>query len=164
VARGVLALTLTTAYFAYVFRFPAGLFITLADPSSPPMFFPATRTLGYSHGLVLYAPFYIIARPFLDPLQAYTVALFLVYLSGSFCLFLLFDRAARLDYPESLLLTAFFVTSENVINGGAGVWSQWASVFLIPPILLLGIAAWKAADRPIGILLALLTVSCRVCC
>ena len=30
----------------------------------------------------------------------------------------------------------FFLTSQNVINGTVGVWSQRASVFLIPPILL----------------------------
>src|SRR5688572_11634762 len=37
----------------------------LSDPSSPAMFFPERKTLGYSSGLVLYAPFYLPLRSFL---------------------------------------------------------------------------------------------------
>ena len=42
------------------------------------MYFPAHGTLGYSHGLIGYAPFYILARPFLHPFQAAALTLFLV--------------------------------------------------------------------------------------
>jgi hypothetical protein len=114
---------------------------TLADPSSPPMYFPVRRTLGYSHGLVLYAPFYIAVRPFLDPFQAYNVTLFLVLETGAVCLYLIFRKFLRLGFTESLFLTAFFFSSANVTSGVMGVWSQRASVFLIPPILLMALVA-----------------------
>ena len=48
----------------------------------------------------------------------------------------------RLSFIESLLLTTFFFTSQNVINGSVGVWSQRASVFLVPPILLLALVSF----------------------
>ena len=35
---------------------------SLSDPASPPMFFPAARTLGYSHGLILYVPLQYLPR------------------------------------------------------------------------------------------------------
>jgi hypothetical protein len=107
------------------------------DPSSPPMFFPARGTLGYSHGLVLYAPFYVTVRLFFHAFQAYSLCLFVVIETGILCLYLIFRRFFDLSFVESLLLTVFFFTSQNVINGTVGVWSQRASVFLIPPILLL---------------------------
>lgn len=110
---------------------------TLSSPASPPMYFPSPRTLGYSHGLVLFAPFYVIVRPFLHPFQAYSVALFLLIETGILSLYVLLRRAFALSFVESLLLTVFFFTSLNVVNGFMGVWSQRASVFLIPPILLM---------------------------
>lgn len=114
---------------------------TLSDPSSPPMYFPASGTLGYSHGLVLFAPFYILVRPYLHPFQAYSATIFLVAETGAVCLYLLLRRLFALSFLEALLLTLFFLTSLNVTNGFVGVWSQRASVFLIPPILLLLVAA-----------------------
>ena len=51
---------------------------TFTDPSSPPMFAPIRGTLGYSHGLVLYAPFYFVLRPFFHPFQSYGLMLFVV--------------------------------------------------------------------------------------
>ena len=59
----------------------------LTNPASPPMYFPARGTLGYSHGLILYAPFYMAARTFLHPFQAYNVMLFLVLETGIMCLY-----------------------------------------------------------------------------
>jgi len=115
---------------------------TFSDPSSPPMFFPAQRTLGYSHGLILYAPFYIAVRFFLHPFQAYSVSLFIIVETGIVCLYVIFRRFVGLSFIESLLLTMFFFTSPNVINGSIGVWSQRASVFLVPPILLLGLISY----------------------
>jgi hypothetical protein len=109
---------------------------TLSSPASPPMYFPSPRTLGYSHGLVLFAPFYVLVRPFLHPFQAYSVALCLLIETGILSLYVLLRRAFALSFVESLLLTVFFFTSLNVVNGFMGVWSQRASVFLIPPILL----------------------------
>ena len=120
---------------------------TLSDPSSPPMYFPAVRTLGYSHGLVLFAPFYLLVRPFLHAFQAYSAALFLIAETGAVCLYLLLRRWFALSFVESLMLTLFFLTSLNVMNGFVGVWSQRASVFLIPPILLLLASALR---RPRG--------------
>ena len=110
---------------------------TLSDPSSPPMFFPVQKTLGYSHGLILYVPFYVPVRLFVHPFQAYSISLFLMIETGIVCLYVIFRKHFNLSFVESLLLTAFFFTSQNVINGSIGVWSQRASVFLIPPILLL---------------------------
>lgn len=115
--------------------------LTLSSPASPPMYFPAPRTLGYSHGLVLYAPFYEALRPFLHPFQAYSLALLLVVETGIVCLYLFFRRVVALPFIESLLLTVFFFTSQNVVNGFVGAWSQRASVFLLPPILLLAFAS-----------------------
>jgi hypothetical protein len=117
----------------------------LADPSSPAMYFPIRKTLGYSHGLVLFAPFYIPLRLFLHPFLAHTLTLFVVIETGILCLYLLL-RKLGLSFLESLLLTALFFSSQNVINALMGVWSQRASVFLIPPILLL--LAVSARMRP----------------
>ena len=118
---------------------------TLADPSSPSMYFPARHVLGYSHGLVLYAPFYIPLRVFLHPFQAYNLTIFLVMDAGVLCLYLLFRRVG-VSFVESLVLCAFFLTSHNVVNGPTGVWTQRASVFLIPPIALMAFAS--AQMRP----------------
>ncbi len=116
---------------------------TFSDPASPPMFYPAQKTLGYSHGLFLYAPFYVPFRVFLHPFLAYSVSLFVVIETGILCLYAIFRRFLRLSFTESLLLTVFFFTSQNVTNGTIGVWSQRASVFLIPPIVLLSLISWR---------------------
>ena len=121
--------------------------LTLSSPASPSMFFPAPRTLGYSHGLVLYAPFYLAARLFFHPFQADSLALLLVIETGIICLYVFFRKILSLSFVESLLLTVFFVTSQNVVNGFIGVWSQRASVFLVPPVLLL---AFTSARMPPG--------------
>jgi len=110
---------------------------TFTDPSSPPMFAPIRGTLGYSHGLVLYAPFYVVLRPFFHPFQSYGLMLFVVLEIGVVSLYLVLRLAFRLSFVEALLLSAFFLTSRNVLSGLMGVWSQRGSVFLIPPILLL---------------------------
>src|SRR6185436_10840025 len=145
--RAAIVLAVSLSYFAYVFQIPQGEFWraglgdwldpyfinallehwyralgTLADPSSPPMFFPAQKTLGYSHGLILYAPFYIPLRPFLHPFHANNLAILLVVEVGSVCLFLLLRRGFALSFPESLVLSAFFFTSQNVINPGTTEW------------------------------------------
>ncbi|MGB2716771.1 MAG: hypothetical protein WBC51_21490 [Vicinamibacterales bacterium] len=51
-------------------------------------------------------------------------------------LYVLF-RKLGLTLGESLILAALFFTSRNVINEPLSAWTQRASVFLIPPILLL---------------------------
>ena len=170
--RASIVLVLSAVYFSYVFQFSHKEFLTsglgdwidpyfinfllehwhhslwsFTDPSSPAMYFPARGTLGYSHGLILYAPFYVAVRPFLEPFQAYTLTLFLVLLTGSSCLYLVLRKFLRLEFIESLLLSAFFVSSQNVINGRTGIWSQRASVFLVPPILLLALVS---ARMPMG--------------
>ena len=94
------------------------------------------HTLGYSHALILYVPFYVAMRLFVHPFPAYSLALAAVMETGIVCLYLLLRRRFHLPFLESLLLTVFFFTSPNVVNGGVSVWSQRASVFLIPPILL----------------------------
>lgn len=176
--RALLPLTLAVPYLAYVFRLPdgtpgrAGLgdwldpyFInyvlehwyysvtTLSDPRSPLMFFPVPGTLGYSHSLILYAPLYIAARLFLDPFQAYSLTIALVLLLGTVCLYLLL-RQAGLSLIESLLLTAFFTTSGNVINSMTNTWTQTASVFLIPPVLLLLATALRMPSASIRMSMA----------
>jgi hypothetical protein len=128
----------------------------LTDPSSPLMYFPAHHALGYSHGLILYAPFYLAVRPLLNPLIAHNVTLVLVMETGIICLYLLFRKFAKLSTLEAIVLTAFFCTSQNVINGGTAIWSQRASVFLIPPILLLMTSRRLVAAFLSGLLAALL--------
>jgi len=126
----------------------------LSDPSSPPMFYPAQKTLGYSHGLILYAPFYVPVRAFFHPFQAYSLSLFLMIETGIICLYVIFRKHFDLSFVESLLLTVFFFTSQNVINGTIGVWSQRASVFLIPPIILLGLTSFRARPGRKSLVLA----------
>ena len=120
------------------------------------MYFPVSGTLGYSHSLILYAPFYVVLRPFVDEFQAYTLALMLVLVTGAACLLVLFRRLG-LGLVEALALGALFVTSSNVINGGTSIWSQTASVFLIPPILLIVTASIRAVNQPLALTLAWLS-------
>ena len=115
--------------------------VHLTDPMSPPMFFPVAGTLGYSHGLILYVPFYVPIRLFLHPFQAYNASLFIVMATGVVCLYAIFRKFLRLTFAESLLLSAFFLASPNVMNSPIGHWSQRASVFLVPPILLAALAS-----------------------
>ena len=121
------------------------------DPASPPMYFPVGHTLGYSHGLILYVPFYVAMRLFAHPFPAYSLALAAVMETGIVCLYLLLRRRFHLSFLESLLLTVFFFTSPNAVNGGVSVWSQRASVFLIPPILCLGAMSYGTTDRYVKI-------------
>lgn len=170
--RAAIVLGLSLAYCAYVFRpfaprfWSAGIgdwmdpyFINallehwyrvvtrFAAPTSPPMYFPAEQTLGYSHGLILYAPFYVPLRMVLHPFQAYNLTLFLVFELGAVCLYLFNHRILRLSFVESLLLTALFVSSENITSEATSVWTQRASVFLLPPILLILCKAARTTGR-----------------
>ncbi len=45
-------------------------------------------------------------------------------------------------------------TSPNVINKSVGVWSQRASVFLIPPIIVILLASIERRDRPPRLILS----------
>ena len=180
--RASVVVALSTIYFSYVFQFSnassrtAGLgdwidpyfinyllehwyhsLLTFTDPASPPMYFPARGTLGYSHGLILYAPFYVVVRPFLHPFQAYTVSLFLVMEAGGLCLYAVLRRFFRLRFLEGLLLTAFFVSSPNVVQASTGIWSQRASVFLIPIILLIVLTAVRLPPGRPKVMLAWLS-------
>ncbi|HEY4671526.1 MAG TPA: hypothetical protein VIG78_05635, partial [Gemmatimonadaceae bacterium] len=127
---------------------------TFSDPFSPPMFYPAQKTLGYSHGLLLYVPFYVPVRMFFHPFQAYSLSLFIVIETGIVSLYVIFRRFLRLSFAESLLLTIFFFTSANVINGTVGVWSQRASVFVIPAILLLVLISFRLRPGKARVVLA----------
>jgi hypothetical protein len=60
------------------------------DPSSPPMYFPVQKTLGYSHGLILYVPFYVPLRLFLHPFLAHNGTVLLTVATGIVCLYALF--------------------------------------------------------------------------
>jgi hypothetical protein len=125
----------------------------LTDPSSPPIFFPVRRTLGYSHGLILFVPFYEFARVFFDPLIAYNLTILVVLVSGSMALFALLRHAFGLTFVESSALTLFFITSRNVINSGTGIWTQRASIFLYPLIFLLGCVATRVRERRLAAVL-----------
>ena len=127
---------------------------TFSDPSSPPMYYPVRGTLGYSHGLILYVPFYAAVRPFLHPFTAQTVMLLLVMATGAVCLFALLRRHHRLTFAEALVLTAFFVTSRNVTNAETAVWLQRASVFLIPPALLLALEPSRMRNGVLRVIVA----------
>ena len=154
-ARAFVVVVLSASYFAHVFNLSAGAplktgmgdwvdpnFInfllehwyhsasaSLTNPTSPPMYFPARGTLGYSHGLVLFAPFYLAVRPLLHPFQAYNATIFLVLITGSISFYVIVRKFVRLGFVESLLMTAFFASSPNVINEPAGIWIQRVSVF-----------------------------------
>lgn len=128
--------------------------LRMSDPSSPPMYHPVRGTLGYSHGLILYVPFYAAARPFLHPFAAQTVMLLLVMVTGMVCLFAVFRRHQRLSFLEAALLSAFFLTSRNVTNGETGVWLQRASVLLVPPALLLLLHVSRMRDGGAKLVLA----------
>jgi hypothetical protein len=175
VARAAIVLALSVGYLDYAFQLRQGEWLTsglslwldpylinglleqwhysvwhLSDPSSPPMFFPATGTLGYSVGLILYAPFYIAARLWLHPFPAYTLTLFLVMLTGTLCLYAVLRRFLQLGFVEAILVTALFCTSGNIINGYTNIWAQVLSVFLIPPILLLGLVSARRRAGPLA--------------
>lgn len=120
-----------------------------ASPVSAPLFFPQRGTLGYSHSLVLYAPFYVIARVALDPLVAHTVTILAVIEFGILSLYAILRRFVLMGVVESVLLVAVFATSRNVVNGLTGVWTQRASVFLVPPILLIGLASARRRRGPL---------------
>jgi hypothetical protein len=174
-----MVLALSMLYFSYVFQlygdapFDSGLgdwidpyfinyllehwyhsVLSLTDPSSPAMYFPVRGTLGYSHGLILYVPFYLAARPFFHPFQAYTFSLFLIMETGCLFLYAGLRTFLRLGFIEALLLTAFFVSSQNIVNAETGIWSQRASVFLIPVILYAALAARRMAAGRARLMLA----------
>jgi hypothetical protein len=132
----------------------------LTDPSSPPMYFPAGKTLGYSHGLVLYAPAYVPLRLVFHPFQAYTLTLFAVMEIGTLCLYWLLRTRFRLGFIEAVLLSALFLTSANVVNGETGVWSQRASVFIVPPILLMLVMSRNPAGAAPTLIVAWLAGLC----
>ena len=129
---------------------------TFRNPLSPLMYYPVSGSLGYSHSLILYAPFYVVLRPFVDEFQAYTLALMLVLVTGAACLIVLLRRVG-LGLVEALALGALFVTSSNVINGGTSIWSQTASVFLIPPILIILAASVRVSNGRLAVTLACLS-------
>ena len=188
-ARGTIVLAAVAAYLAFVFRLDDGQFRsmglgdwidpyfingllehwfhvarTLASPASPPVYHPAPHVLGYSHGLVLFAPFYVLARTWLHPFHAYTAAIFAVMAVGVACLYALLRQTGR-SFLESLALCALFFSSPNVTNGSTGVWTQRASVFLIPAILLIAARSlrWSGWQRGVaafvaGLLTALMYV------
>jgi hypothetical protein len=164
--QALAALAVTAGYFSYVFQIPGDSFwhfgigdwgdpyfinfllehwyvsaTRFSDPASPPMYFPVEGTLGYSHGLILYAPFYVPARFVLDPFQAHNVSLLAVLVLGSISVYVILREIVGLRFVEALLLTIFFFTSRNVVSPTTAIWSQTASVFLIPPILLLALVA-----------------------
>ena len=117
------------------------------NPASPPVFHPVEGTLGYSHGLILFAPFYIPLRLVLHPFQAYNLAIFSVVVAGTVCLYAWLRRALGLGIVEAVVLTMFFAGSPNVLDSGLNIWTQRASVFLVPPMLLLASAAASAQGR-----------------
>jgi hypothetical protein len=119
--------------------------LRVQNPASPPVFHPVEGTLGYSHGLILFAPFYVPLRLVLHPFQAYNLAILLVVVTGSVCLYAWLRRALGLGALEAFVLTAFFAASPNVLNGGLNTWTQRASVYLVPPILLIGAGAVSAS-------------------
>ena len=120
--------------------------IHFRNPISPPMFFSQEMTLGYSHGLVLYAPIYAPLRAFFHPFQAYNLTLFVVMVLGTISLYALLRILFRLTFVESLMFTAFFATSANIINGAINAWSQRASIFLVPPALLMLVHSHRMRD------------------
>ena len=124
----------------------------LESPASPPVFYPVEGTLGYSHGLILFVPFYAPLRPLLHPFQAYNLAILLVVVTGTLCLCAWLRRALRLTVVEAFVLTAFFAASPNVLNGGVNIWTQRASVYLVPPILLIAAGAAGSTGRPRAVL------------
>jgi hypothetical protein len=119
---------------------------TVANPVSPPMFHPAPGALGYSVSLILYVPISIAFRFALHPFQAFNLTLFIVVFAGTVSLFVFLRRIVRVSVLEAVALTALFVTSPNVLNGWIGVWGQRASVFLIPPLLLMIAAAVRMRE------------------
>ena len=178
ILRAVLVLTIPGAYLVPVFQmfdrgfWNAGLsywldpyfinallehwYVSLregADPSSPPMYFPERKTLGYSHGLILYAPLYVPLRLFLHPFHAYNWTVVLTMAAGIGCLYALF-RKLGLSLVESLVVAALFFTSRNVINEPTSAWTQRVSVFLIPPILLMLLVSTRLPGRRSRIALA----------
>lgn len=171
-ARAALVATLSTAFFAHVFRFGDGSWQTsslgawidpyfinfvlehwrssllhLTDPASPPMYFPATHTLGYSCGLILYVPWYVLLRVWWHPFVAYTLTIFAVLQFGTWSLYAFLRRALGLGVASALVLTFSAATSLNLIHPETGAWTQRASVFLVPQILWLAAVVVTSPSR-----------------
>ena len=131
-------------------------YVSLRDggsPASPPMYYPVQKTLAYSHGLILYVPFYAPLRVLLHPFQAYNWTVLLVVAVGIVSLYVLLRRLG-LSLVESAIVTALFVTSRNVMNGSTLEWTQRLSVFLIPPILLVLLVSFRTRNTRTGLVLA----------
>jgi len=177
----MIVVALVLGYIGWIFRFPSRIsfttglgdwvdpyfinfilenwrhsLLTLSNPLSPPAFFPVRGTLGYSSGLVLFAPLYIAARTLLNPFQAYNATIFLVIAAGALSLYVVLRRHLHLGFIETLLIDALFYTSPNVMNASVGVWSQRASIFLVPLVLLVTVEAWRDQRRKRRRLLAFL--------
>jgi hypothetical protein len=181
IGHGLLALAAlgaATTYYFHVFRFSTDLpftrglgdwidpyyvnvvlenwyysVVNLNGSTTPPMYFPDVAA-RYSHGFILYAPIYTAIRLFAHPFVANTLTVAVVMIGGSWCLYLLFRRLG-LAAIEAFVLSACFYTSPNVVNSGIVVWAQRASVFMIPAILLVLLAAIRRVEhRPrVGIVL-----------
>ena len=109
------------------------------------MFYPEPSTRGCSHGLGLYAPFYIAARLIFEPFAAETAALLAVMVLGAVSLYALLRRFIGATVVEAVVLTVLFSSSGNVINDMMSSWAQRGSV----PALLLNLKA-KSRHRAAG--------------
>src|SRR6185503_20125822 len=97
------------------------------------------------------------ARLFLHPFIAYNASIFLVMMTGSLCFYALLRTGIGAGVLESLVLSVFFFTSGNVLTEAVAAWSQRASVFLLPPIMLLAVVAARMHEGPSRLCLAWFT-------
>ena len=111
--------------------------------TSPNYFYPAKGVLGYSDTCVLNEVFYLplrLAR--LDPFLALQWTIVLMSLTGFVSLFFFLRLLTQLSRPVCGALSLVCIFANNLYVSTSHL--QLLSLFWIPPVLLLGLCAWRA--------------------
>lgn len=114
--------------------------------TSPNYFYPAKGVLGYSDTCVLNEVFYLplrLAR--LDPFLALQWTIVLMSLTGFVSMFFFLRMLTQLSRPVCGALSLVCIFANNVSVSASHL--QLLSLFWIPPILLVGLCAWRAQSR-----------------
>jgi hypothetical protein len=124
---------------------------------SPSFYYPAKGVLGYSDGLILYAPIYATLRfAGADSYLALTQTVLLLPIIGYLSLFAFFRKVLALDAAGALLLSVAGILNTNFYLGFV-VFYQVFTIVFVPAALLfvgLGLHACASGRRVRGALLA----------
>jgi hypothetical protein len=114
---------------------------------SPSFYYPAKGVLGYSDGLILYAPIYATIRfAGADPYLALTQTVLLLPIIGYLALFAFFRKVLGLDAAGALLLSVAGILSNNLKLGFIVFYQVFTIVFVPLALLLLGLGLRACAS------------------